>query len=567
MYFAHDPESDFYYMGSEPPDSYTYRKYLTDSKPMLIGADVETISLKERIAIGVGIAVQPDICFYFPLFPAESSVVPWELLKDLDVVKVYHNGIFDLGCMTEYDIDTNIMDTNVMSRLLCHKFNGLAELSWIHNMEVHDVKEILDEYGAKIMLDLPRDVVARKCMQDAGATLKLYYEFLPQTNLEYFHTEMQTIPIMLNMSERGILIDHRVRMGLEIELQDEVERLTGLCDEAEAFNPGSPQQVSYVLAKRGAYGVFPRLPFTRNKYGRRTTNLSTAEEVLERMDDPLAQIILEYRRKAKLLSTYIRPWAEDTRAYTRYHLDAITGRPSSTDRNMQNIPGAKSRLGINARAMFLPDAGIWTDLDFSQVELRILAYQSQDREMLHMYELDPILPTGEKNEDADIHQRTADFLGIDRKIAKNVNFAMIYGGTDQTIAETAHIRSVQRAGQLRNMWFELFPQAGDWIQTVQHECHVTGRARTIFGRNMRLPTEDEEGRDAIERKAVNYPIQGSAADILKRALIRCKDMDVALQVHDELLIDGMHLQDGFRELEHIAPFHTPVEIKYLERWE
>lgn len=556
MYFAHDPESHFYYMGDEPPGPRTYQEYLVDHTPMLIGADVETISLKERIAIGVSIAVEPNKCFYFPLFPTESPVVPWNLLKDPNITKVYHNGIFDLGCMTEYDIDQNIRCTNVMARLQCYKWNGLADLSWIHNMEVHEVRDILNEYGAKIMLDLPEEIVARHCMQDAGATLKLYYELLPQTNIPYFNVEMETIPIMLRMAERGLLIDHRVRMALEIELEDDVELYMAACEEAEAFNPGSPQQVSWILAKRGAYSVFGRLPFIRDKYGRTSGKLSTAKAILERMDDPLAELILLYRQKAKLLGTYIKPWAEDARAYTRFHLDAITGRPSSTDRNMQNIPGIKSRLGINARAMFLPDNEVWTDVDWSQLELRILANLSQDREMLHIFEAD-----------GDIHQSTADFLGIPRPPSKNVNFAMIYGATDQTIAETAHIRSIQRAGQLKEMWFQLFPQAGDYIQTVQHECHETGRARTIFGRNMRLPTEDEESRDGIERKAVNYPIQGSAADILKRGLIQCKDMDIALQVHDELLLDGMILPDKFTALESIAPFRTPIEIRYLERWE
>lgn len=556
MHFAHDPESNFYYMGDTPPGPHTYREYLVDHTPMLIGADVETISLKERIAIGVSIAVEPNKCFYFPLFPTESPVVPWNLLKDPNITKVYHNGIFDLGCMTEYDIDQHIKDTNVMSRLLCHKYNGLMDLSWIHNMEVHEVKDLLDEYGAKIMLDLPEEVVARKCMQDSGAALKLYYEFLPQTNIPYFDVEMETIPIMLQMAERGILIDHRVRMALEIELEESVERYLAMCEEAEAFNPGSPQQVSWTLAKRGAYSVFGRLPFTRDKYGRTTGKLSTRVEVLEKMDDPLASLVLAYRKVKYVLSHYVVPWAESPRAYTRYHLDAITGRPSSTDANMQNIPGIKSPTGINARAMMLPDNGVWTDMDFSQLELRILAYQSQDREMLHIFETD-----------GDIHQIVADFMGIPRPPAKNVGFAMIYGATNQTIAETAHIRSIQRAGQLKEMWFQLFPQAGDYIQTVQHECHETGRARTIFGRNMRLPTEDEESRDGIERKAVNYPIQGSAADILKRGLIQCKDMDIALQVHDQLLLDGMYLPDMFTPLESIAPFRTPIEVKYLDRWE
>ena len=345
---------------------------------------------------------------------------------------------------------------------------------------------------------------------------------------------------------------------MEIELDDDVERYKAACEEAEAFNPGSPQQVSYILAKRNAYKGFGRLPFTYNpKTRRRTGKLSTAKEVLQKMEDPLAQLILDYRRVKYVLSHYVVPWAEEERATTRYHLDAATGRPSSTDPNMQNIPGIKSPTGINARAMLLPDSGTWTDMDFSQLELRILAYVAQDREMLHIYDTD-----------GDIHQVTADFLGVPRKICKNVNFGMIYGGSDETLAEIAGIRSKSRAAQLREMWFNLFPQAGDYIQTMNEEVK-RGRvvAKTIFGRNMRLPAEDEENLAARQRKAIDYPCQGSAADILKRALILCKDMDMRLQVHDELLIDGIVMPDKFSGLVSIAPFRTPIEVRYLERWE
>lgn len=563
MNFAYDAEQRFYYLGDAPPTPRMYRECLVEANPRIIAADVETISLKERIAIGISIATSPTCAFYFPLFPTESPVAPWHLLKDPNIINIYHNGIFDLGCMTEYDIKQDIHDTNIMSRLLCHKFNGLLELSWLHQMEVHDTKDFLADHNAKIMLDVPQEAVARHCMQHAMATHKLFYIFLPQTGMAYYDVERATLPIMLKMSERGILIDHTVRQSIELQLEDDVDLYHNLCEEAEAFNPGSPQQVSYVLAKRGAYGVFGRLPFTRNKYGRATSTLSTAEEVLEAMDDPLAQLVLEYRRRAKLLSTYIRPWANEKRAVTMYHLDAITGRPSSTGggvdpyRNMQNIPGIKSRLGYNARGFLIPDTGTWTDVDFSQLELRILAYISQDREMLHIYETE-----------GDIHQITADFMGIDRQICKNVNFAMIYGGSDQTLAETAHIKSRQRAAALRNMWFDLFPQAADYIQTMDEEVkRGKNRVSTIFGRNMRLPDDDEDSVGGRQRKAMNYPIQGSAADMLKRSLIALQDLDIALQVHDELLIDGLILPDKFEVMESIGPFRSPVEVHYLERWE
>ncbi len=561
MYFTHDPDANFYYCGEEPATATTYKQLLVDSKPGIIGIDVETISLKERVPIGISIALSPTCAYYFQLFPTESPAVPWHLLKDPTITKVGHNLIFDLAAMREYEIDgTNIIDTNVMARLLCYKFTGLLDMSFIHQMEVHDVKEYIPKGGT--MLDVDQAVVASKCMQDSSAAMKLNQLLIGSVDKDYLFTEMQLIPILVDMSYRGILIDQEARQEVEDELTYWSEYYLSMCEEV-GFNPGSPQQVAYILAKRNAYSIFHKLPFTR---GSRRRSLSTAVEVLEKMDDPLASIVLKYRKYTKLNSTYIKPWSHDERAYTRYHLEAATGRPSSTDRNMQNIPGKRSDI-VNCRNILLPDSGTWTDMDWSQLELRVLAFLSQDKEMLHIYSLPQKLPDGSPNPKADIHQATAEFLNIDRAFAKNVNFALIYGATDETIMETAHIRSLDRARQLRESIFQLFTGAGDWIETQHYNCLKTFRARTIFGRDLRLPTDEEERVDGIQRKAVNYPIQGSAAEILKRGLILMKDLPLSLQVHDELLVDGFIPDYRFKPLESIAPFHTPVEIRYLDRWE
>lgn len=550
MHFVHDPNANFYYMGEEETHSRTYKELLVEQSPKLIGVDVETISLKERIAIGVGISIKPNTSFYFVLFPEPSPATPWHLLKDPSITKVFHNALFDLSALREYEVDTiNVKDTNIMARLLCHRFNRLIDLSWVHQMEVHEVTEYIPKGGTT--LDVDQSVMAKKCMQDSGAGLKLYYELWEDTDHKYLDIEMQTIPILIEMSNRGLLIDQERRQQVEDELTEQADYYKSICEEV-GFNPGSPQQVAYVLASRKAYSIFTKLPFTKG-WGRRS--LSTAEEVLEKMDDPLASIVLQYRKHSKLLSTYIKPWAKEDRATTHFHLDAATGRPISTDRNMQNIPGKKSTI-TNCRNILLPESGIFTDMDWSQLELRILAYLSQDKEMLHIFE------TG-----GDIHQSTAEFLNIERNVAKNVNFALIYGATDETLMETAHIRSLDRAKQLRQNMFQLYTGVGDWIDTIHHNATNTYRARTIFGRNLRLPTLDEERLDGIQRKAANYPIQGSAAEILKRGLIMVKDLPLCLQIHDEILVDGFIPSYRFKPLENIAPLHTPVEVSYLERWE
>ena len=571
MYFYHDPNQNFYFYGEDEPHGRTYRELLVESSPKLIGVDVETISLKERIAIGVGVAIAPKTGFYFPLFPDPSPVVPWWLLKDPSVTKIFHNALFDLSALREYDIDNhNILDTNVMARLLCYKFSGLMDMSMVHQMEVHEMKEILQEHSASTSLDVPQAVMAKKCMQDAGACLKLHYELYEDINRDYFSIEMQLIPILIEMSNRGLLIDQEERQKVEDELSIQVEYYSGLCEEM-GFNPGSPQQVAYMLADRKAYSVFPRLPFTRNKYGRKTGNLSTAVEVLKKMDDPIASIVLEYRTYAKLLSTYIRPWAHEDRAYTKFHLDAITGRPSSTDRNMQNIPGGYRKDGskypCDCRSVLLPDSGIWTDMDWQQLEPRVLAYLSGDKEMQHIFSQPKYNADGSRNEEADIHLQVAMFMNVDRKLGKTMNLAMTYGATDETLMEGFNTRNIHRVRQLREMWGKKFPEAMDWIDSRQEDALRTGRARTIFGRNIRLPTEEEESVDGIRRKAIDYPCQGSAAEILKRGLIILKDLPLALQVHDEVLVDGYTPTHVFKPLEDIAPFRTPVDIKYLERWE
>lgn len=550
MYFAHDPTQDFYYYGEVEPSSKLYKDYLVNTIPSIIAVDVETISLKERIAIGVGVAVKPKLCFYFPLFPNPSSVVPWYLLKNPSITKVFHNALFDLNSLREYDMDnSNIKDTSVMSHLLRYISSKLTDLAQLVGMQTQDVKEFLAEHNARTMLDAPVEEVAKKCMEDCGATLALYDYFLPHIDKDYFKVEMDLIPILIDMSFRGLALDQEARAELEEKLEEEVDYYLNVCD-GEGFNPASPQQVGYTLAKRGAYSAFPRIPFTK-KYSR--GSLATGIEVLSKMDDPMATIVLAYREKSKLLNTYIKPWAKEDRAYTRFHLDAITGRISSTDRNLQNIPKGEPR------GIFLPDGGIFSDADFNQLELRILAHLSQDREMGYIYGL----PEG--HPDADIHQATANFMNIERRLAKNVNFAMIYGATDETIADTAKIKSVGRAKQLKEMWFQQYREAGDYIQTVQAEAFNNPVARTIFGRGIRLPDIEEESAGGIMRKAVNYPIQGSAAEILKRALIACKDLPMCLQVHDEILFDGfVQLPGG---LGNIAPLHTPIEVKYLTRWE
>ncbi len=570
MYFEYDPILNLYYYGEEPYTDKTFQTW-KDSEHKLVGVDIEGISLKERIAIGISIASSPTCAFYWPLFPNESASVSWHMLKDPDIVNVYHNGIYDLGCLTEYGVKAQIEDTSYMARLLCHKSNALEDLAPLYRIDSPSTKQLLKEYKTKAMLDIPTHIVALHCCKHAMATFQLYHLFYPRTDLEYYNTEMATIPIMLTMSDRGIFIDQEMREELEENLTDDVDRYRESCGEMEDFNPGSTQQVGHVLAERGAYDIFGRLPYTRDKSGRPTSTLSTDAKVLGAMDDPLAALILLYRQKTKLLGTYILPWAGEERARTRYHLEAATGRPSSTDRNMQNIPGKYSKTGeendYNCRGVLLPDNEIWTDLDFSQVEPRSLAYLSGDKEMQHIFSLPKFNEDGTKNVDACIHTQVANFMNVPRKVGKVINLAMTYGATDETLMETAGIKDRRRAADLRMMWGEKFPQAIDWIDSIQKQTLRTRIVESAFGRRMRIPDEESDAR--VKRCAVDYPCQSTAADVLKRGLIVLDKMgiDLALQVHDQYLMDGYTHYDKFHALRSVGPFDTPYDVSYCSRWE
>lgn len=509
---------------------------LQQTPPPLVAVDTETISLEDRVSIGIGIAVSPTDAFYFRMFPETCQEMPWWILEDPTIIKVMHNALFDLSALREYKLNiTNIRDTSVMAHLLGHPPKLATLASVLLMMEITDIKELLYKKGMT-MLDLEPEVVARKCCMDAQATIAVYLNMLPQINEEYFELECQIIPLLELMSRRGIVIDQEVRAGLELALQAQVEYYLGLA-EAQGFNPASPQQVAYTLAKRGVF-----LPFTKSK-----KSLRTDEATLERVDDPLAALVLNYRGAAKSLGTYIKPLAGKERAFTHFHLDAITGRVSSTKRNLQN-------MDRGLRCMFVPDSGLFTEIDYSQIELRILAYLSQDKEMNYIFK-----------SGGDIHIQTAIFMNISRKIAKSVNFAMIYGATVPTIMETAKVWDRYKAEELLYDWFKQYREAGGWIQMQQEQGLRDGYIHTLFGRKINLPSTLAENEMAIKRKAVNYVIQGSAAEIIKRAMLKCGQLPMVLQVHDSLLFDGR--VDLPESLDSVSPLRTPLEVKETERWE
>lgn len=542
-------------------------QHLLDSPPEAISIDVETISVKERVPLGFAIAFSPDEAIYFQVYPEPPREL--ELLKPLlfntNVCKIVHYALFDLGvmplvpCMAGLD-RSNIWDTNTAARLLGEIETALNLLAPVEMM-IEDAKSVMAKYKASNMLEVPAEVVADKCQKDARAAFALYLEYkdkIASQYPEYFKVEMAVIPILIDLSMRGLAIDQAARAELEAKLEDEVEFYRRQLEQYGVEKPGSSQQVGYILGKRGNF-----LPFTKSKLRRQ---LSTSACNLEFLDDPMAAVVLGWRQRSKLLSTYISPIAGEERFYTEYYLDTAVGRLNSKNRNIQNIPS-------DCRYIFLPDSGTFTTGDYSQEHLYILMHFSQDRDMKRVYE--------EGYMGGDLHSYTASQMFGEvtpdrRRLAKTVNYAIVYGATDKTISETAKIKDRRRCGELLDRWFKAFPGATDWIQTVQRAGVKSGWAEpTLFGRKIRIPEESNQwGRidvDAARRKAVNYPILGSDGEVLKRALILCNSKGLgpptmAVTVHDSITWDG-DVEPPVEELEMLPGFRIPFEVKKTTTWE
>lgn len=545
-----------YYGNGDPTER---MQYFIANPPPVISVDVETVSIAERIPLGFAIAFSADEAVYISVYPTapEELAKLATLLCNSQVRKVAHNAIFDLGILPTIphlaQLDrSNIWDTNVAARYLGREF---TDLPYLAELELTDIKVTAARdmlKGKKSMLEIDAELLADKCQRDARACLMLYQRYLPPIEAQHkdnFAVDMKVMPILIDMSQRGLLIDQTARAALQQRYSREVDFYKQQVLGFGVENPASSQQVGYMLAKRGNF-----LPLTKSK-----KQLSTRVGELEFLDDPMAAAVLGYRHYSKFKNTYLDPLEGEDRFFTEYYLDTSVGRLNSRDRNIQNIP-------LDARYMILPDNGLFTSADYSQEHLYILMHFSQDRAMKQVYE--------EGLFSGDIHSYTAEqmFGSVTpdrRKLAKTINYAICYGATPKTISEQSKIRDRTVCSRLLDNWFRTFKGAADWIQTVQREGLRSGWAEpTLFGRRIKLPEESEDGQ---RRKAVNFPILGSDGEVIKRAIIRCSELQLgppvlAITVHDSLHFDG-DIEVPVEELEMIPGFKIPVQVTKTLHWE
>jgi DNA polymerase I-like protein with 3'-5' exonuclease and polymerase domains len=550
-------------------------KYWMDNPPNSVVLDIETIDLKERLPVGIGISPTPYECFYCELYPEQNTkfleaIKP--MLSRAQTVKVGSNLLFDLSVIPLIPIigntidRYNIFDINIAARLKGFKFTALDFIAPIELGKTHaSMQEVWKKYGVKNNLELiakaGHRVLADKCAEDCMLEHELYFKWhedIRQKFGQYFLIEMAVIPLLVDMSMKGIALDTEAVDGLIISYSKDVAQLYQKVQAYGIDNPNSPSQVGFILGKRGNF-----LKFTKSK-----KQYSTNNSELEFCTDSLAQTVLEYRHKNTFLTRYLLPIQHKDRFYTEYYMDTDVGRLNSRNINIQNIPAANDKLGDpGARFIMMPDSGLWISGDYAQEHLYIIANRSKDPDMMKVY----YDPSYEGNRD--IHQFVASELNIPRKIAKTINYALAYGATPKTLSEQAKIKDLRQCSALLDKWFSRFRTAGNWIKAIQAEGMRTGWAvDTLFGRRIKLPEENEDG---MKRKAVNYPVLGSDGEVMKRALLLSarrglRPPVLAITVHDSIswdTKDEAKVMAIKEEIENIPGFRVPFEVKSTFRWE
>jgi DNA polymerase-1 len=527
-----------------------------------ISVDTETTGLDPITAelVGVGLCAKPGKAFYVPAELFTSSTELKTLLTSGKVKLIGHNVKYDAQVLQaiSYKLKAVSFDTMIASYLLNagtrqHGLDALAfnELGY----QMQPIEDLIGVGKNQITMDqVPKEKVSWYCCEDVDMTLRLKEIFEPElkkNNLSKVFTdiEMPLVEVLADVELNGIKLDvkllNRLAGEAEIDIKDlesKIHKLAG-----REFNIASPKQLKEVLFDE------LKLEATNNK--RTKTGVSTSADNLEKMlgQHDIIPKILEYREVTKLYSTYLTTLPEMVnkktgRLHTSYNQTiAATGRLSSIDPNLQNIPVRGEGLGSQVRKAFVAEKGYkLLSLDYSQIELRIVAHLAQDKKMMEVF----------KN-NQDIHSKTAmEIFGVSsdqltkdmRRDAKTINFGILYGVSSFGLSSRVGEMTMGDAKQYIKKYFEAYPQVEQYIEQIKLQVNQEGFVRNELGRMRKFP-EIKSGqffiRAAAERAAVNFPIQSLAADVIKVAMIniasKIKDqgsnIKLLLQVHDELVFE------------------------------
>ena len=537
----------------------------------LVAFDTETTSLNymEAEIVGLSLCVRPGKAAYIPLahdYPGAPDQLPRDevlaklkkWLEDPERSKVGHHLKYDAHVLARHDIALagmafdSMLESYVLNSVATrHDMDGTAR----HYLGVETIHyEDVAGKGAKQLTfnQVDLEQAAPYAAEDADVTLRLHNKLwkelgkTPSLKKVYQEIEQPLVPILLAMEESGVLIDRAMLKkqsselaGKMAELEKEAHSLAG-----GPFNLGSPKQLQEILFGQLQLPVMRKTPKGQP---------STAEDVLVELahDYELPRVIIDYRSVSKLKSTYTDKLpqqiaASTGRVHTSYHQAvAATGRLSSTDPNLQNIP-IRTPEGRRIRQAFIaPPGHVLLAADYSQIELRIMAHLSGDQGLREAF------AAGE-----DIHRATAaevfgaeldDVTADQRRSAKAINFGLMYGMSAFGLARQLEI-SRGEAQQYVDLYFDRYPGVKSFMDDIREKAKTDGFVETVFGRRLYLPeinSKNGQRRQYAERSAINAPMQGTAADIIKRAMISVQawlrssgsGARMIMQVHDELVFE------------------------------
>jgi len=543
----------------------------------LVAVDTETSALDAMQAdlTGVSLAIGPNEACYIPLghggsdmFAEKPQQVPLDkaiealkpLLENDAVLKVGQNIKYDLNVLARYGIAVAPVDDTMIESFCLDAGRSIDGIGGGHGMDELSERHLghkpmafkdLCGTGKKAIPfgEVPLDKATHYAAEDADVTWRLHTVLRPRLSEEggtriYERVDRPLIPVVAQMERHGIKVDREKLAGLSSQFAETIGALEAEIHEAagQEFTIGSPKQLGEVL--------FDKLGYKGGKKGK-SGQYSTDQSVLEKLAGEGAQVatkVLEWRQLSKLRSTYtealqaaINP--KTGRVHTSYSLvGAQTGRLSSTDPNLQNIP-IRTEIGRQIRDCFVADSGnVLLAADYSQIELRLAAF------MADVPSLKEAFANGE-----DIHARTAQemFGTVDRDTrgrAKTINFAILYGISRWGLAGRLGVEA-DEAQAMIDRYFERFPGIQRYIAYTLEQVRERGYSETLFGRKTwfpRITSKNQAERQGSERAAINAPIQGTCADIIKRAMVRMQPeleqaglghVRMLLQVHDELVFE------------------------------
>jgi DNA polymerase-1 len=553
--------------------------------------DTETTGLDPRAdkLVGMSFSLKPHEAWYVTLPPNDTelkkALEPFApLFADESIEKTGHNLKFDIAMLREAGIEVHgkLFDTLLAHYLLDpDQRHGLDKLagSYLNYAPVPITALIGEKKGGQLsMMDVLVEKVSDYACEDADVTVQLRENFLPLLEkrhlLGVFDTiECPLIPVLVEMEANGIALDTAALKEISGRLADDIAGYEKKVYElaGREFNLNSPKQLGEVL--------FDEMKLVDKPKKTKTGQYVTSEDVLEQLGEhEIVRVILDYREAAKLKSTYVDALPEFISKKTgRIHTSfnqavTTTGRLASSNPNIQNIP-VRTEQGQEIRRAFVPRSGDFTLLaaDYSQIELRIMAHLSGDEHMKSAFE------SGE-----DIHSATAarvfgvalaDVTSDMRRKAKMVNFGIIYGISSFGLAQRLRIPR-KEAADIIESYFKQYPAVKACMDGIIETARYKGYVETIAGRRRHIRDINSSNgtvRAAAERYAINAPIQGSAADMIKIAMIRIEELlrgkktKLLLQVHDELVFDlhkdEQHLIEEIRNLMSSAlPLSVPVVV-------